>query len=66
MAGARAAERGWSEHGVVYGGGECGVVDLGRMVRAWWWLVVSLWKWGCGFGVVEAACVELWVYGFAS
>lgn len=44
-----------------------GVVSVGLWVcgewsvRAWWWLAVGLWRWGCGFGSVE---VELWVWDY--
>ena len=36
-----------------------GVVSVGLWVcggwpvGAWWWLVVGLWRWGCGFGIMD-------------
>ena len=45
-----------------------GVVSVGLWVcggwpvGAWWWLVVGLWRWGCGFGIMEVGLC----FGFAS
>lgn len=45
-----------------------GVVSVGLWVcgewpvGAWWWLVVGLWRWGCGFGIMDVGLC----CGFAS